>query len=99
MERFKSSAFHFRDFLEGPVWKDILSEIEEAKNRLFELLSTEENTVEIFRLQGRLDALDIFTEMPSQILMDLEMNVKEKGSGDSKEETKDLTFDDLTKED
>lgn len=85
MKEFKSNAFHFRDFLESVVWKDLQTELEAAKQRLFELLSTEENTVEIYRLQGRIDALDVFSNMPSEILVDLELYEGEEGSGKEEE--------------
>ena len=85
MKEFKSAAFHFRDFLESVVWQDLQTELETARQRLFELLSTEENTVEIYRLQGRIDALDVFANMPVEILADLELNETGKGSGKEEE--------------
>jgi len=72
MTEYVSSAYHFRELLSSVAWTDMKAEIIDMLEHVKEDLTTCRSRIEIYKYQGRADALKAMLLMPSLILEALE---------------------------
>jgi len=72
MTEYISSPYHFRELIDGVAWTDMKAEIMDMLEHVKEDLTTCKGRAEIYRYQGRADALKAILLMPSLILEALE---------------------------
>ena len=66
---FKTSPRDIEKFKNGDVWDDMCLTIDDKLSHLYLALSIETDTVEIYRMQGRIEELIALKELPG-ILME-----------------------------
>jgi hypothetical protein len=67
-----SNAYHMRELIEGVAWTDVKAEILDMLNNIKEDLITCKSRAEIYRYQGRAEALKAVLLLPENILAYME---------------------------
>jgi len=71
-DEFRSSAFHFKDFLKTSVWQDMMYMINDMRDNIRDHLEVEKELEEMYRFQGRAEFAQVMLNLPSTILALLE---------------------------
>ena len=70
---YKAHYNDFVGFIRGAVWKDILNELTLWMTNIYDKLSVENDPQEIYRFQGRLQALKEVVQLPDRIITEYEL--------------------------
>lgn len=81
----RSRAIHFKEFLEGVVWQDMQDELVAWIDGAQEQLNVCSDDKEIYRFQGRLQAMKEVLGMPSGLL-----NILEEEQGEPEESSSEV---------
>ena len=83
----RSSANHLKDFLESVMWQDIEEELDGWIEGAQEQLESCNDTTEMFRFQGRIQAVRDMLILPSNMLDTMIEEIEENKKGEQNGKT------------
>lgn len=73
-----STSREVKDFIDSFVWKDMKANLTRWLNDMNEVLDNADDMTEIYRTQGRKQAIQFFLQEPYMMLEALEENLNQK---------------------